>query len=906
MLKLKNVKKNYFVGEQIIAALNGVSLNFRKSEFVAILGQSGCGKTTLMNIIGGLDKMTEGEMLLDGASTASFTETEWDDYRNAKIGFVFQSYNLIQHLSVLDNVELALTISGITGDQRIQRAKEALERVGLKNEIYKKPNQLSGGQMQRVAIARALVNEPEILLADEPTGAIDSETSVQIMDLLKSVAQDKLVIMVTHNGELAEEYATRIIKILDGKIISDTNEFVEENEETIALGELPAKTRKKKRATMSFATSIKLSWKNLINKRGRSILTSIAGSIGVICIALILALNNGFSIYINDFEKQSMSKFPIAVSSGESEIMKLFEDFMGGDQLNGDSMDISSILSVFTDDTLDREKFTDEQIIYIYAQFASMFEAMTNTITKENDISKFKEHLERNFDTSLGIIKYDYSIDLNIYRTNESGTYRQLNPLPENIIITTLLSMFDKSKPGEGKDFDINSVLSMFAFWDELIGDDTVINQQYDVLAGHLPENMNEILLVVDEYNQITDFNMLLLDELSISSVMLALNNPSVLDKYDQAFDEALKKEYYILPTGAAYAYNQDTGLYENLKAKGGVALKNALDNNGIKVKISGIVRPKEGVKGCIKGVIGYTSELANFIIDDANNCAYISAQKAEYEKYMEKIIAAMPVTEKIAAGTKVSELTVPEQMLLAAAASAKIKDVITGETMTEDAYSELLAKVNVRNLDKPSYIYIYPSTVKNKQKIVSFIKEYNDAQTAEETEADQIAKENGEEPVKVTYVVEYTDDLNAAVNELKSLSNTITYILIAVALVSVLVTMLLIAIVMYISVQDRTKEIGILRAIGARKMDISNIFNVETLILGFVSGVVGILLALVLQFPVNIILKTTMGIAGLLSMSWWHPIVIICGAMAITVLAGLIPSMYAAKKDPVIALRSE
>ncbi|MCQ2603030.1 MAG: ABC transporter ATP-binding protein, partial [Clostridia bacterium] len=474
MLELKNIKKNYYVGEQTISALKGISISFRDCEFVSILGQSGCGKTTMMNIIGGLDKATDGEIFLNGVSTKNFKETDWDDYRNSKIGFVFQSYNLISHLNILTNVELALTISGVTGEERTIRAKQALDRVGLKDHYYKRPNQLSGGQMQRVAIARAIVNEPDILLADEPTGATDSETSVQVMDILKEISQEKLVIMVTHNAELAEKYSTRIVRILDGEIISDNNpiddetaintdeenteiiepvddnitstddtetveiistnssDIDEEIDEEIApenVAEItpeiavenqqndandgianakPKKSRKRKKgASMSFFTSIKLSFRNLINKRGRSVLTAIAGSIGIISIALILAVNNGFNLYIDDFEKQSMSKYPITISSGEFSVLSTFEEFLGGDELDSDKLDIGSILNVFTGDSTERKAFTNEELVYVYGQFSGMFKAMQENMSKTKDISKFKDHLEKNFDSKLGVVKYN-------------------------------------------------------------------------------------------------------------------------------------------------------------------------------------------------------------------------------------------------------------------------------------------------------------------------------------------------------------------------------------------------------------------------------------------------------------------------------------------------------------------
>lgn len=970
MLSLKNIKKDYYVGEQTIHALNGITINFRKNEFVSILGQSGCGKTTLMNVVGGLDRATEGTIYLNGVSTSGYKETDWDDFRNQKIGFVFQSYNLIPHLSVLTNVELALTISGVGKEERETRAKRALDRVGLEGQYSKRPNQLSGGQMQRVAIARAIVNEPDILLADEPTGAIDSETSVQIMDILQELSKEKLVIMVTHNSELASTYSTRIIRILDGEIISDDNPYIidemplaEENsaeissetvgdasaetensqiksdgqkseeaqsndgieqlsdkneginfeigdelaENTCVIDEIPVqkhkRTKKKKGATMSFWTSVKLSFKNLINKRGRSIMTAVAGSIGIISMALILAVNNGFNVYIDRFEEQSMAKYPVTISSGEFSVLNTFEEFLGGDELSGDSLDLGSILGIFTGDESVREKFTEEQLVYVYGQFSGMFKAMMNKMSKDSDISVFKKHLEENFDYSLGAVRYDYSINMNIYRKpSEDKPYRRLNPLSESDTISSLLMLLGGDD--EERKAAFKSTLNNFAFWDEIIAEDNVIDSQYSVLAGHLPQNMNEIVLVLDDYNQITDFDMLLLDEMGLTDLLSAMTNSEKLNEYTTSFDNILGKEYYILPTSASYVYDSASELYKSVNS---FQLPSAIVTSGVKVAISGIIRTKEGVDGgCIKGVVGYTSALGDYVINDANNSAYVTAQRAEYNTYKEIMDAAAPATEKISSGTKYKDLTPEERALFDAAAFATIKNVSTGETVSPTDYDALLSSLNVRDIEKPSFIYIYPYAIGNKNKITQFIDEFNADYAAREEAADALAKENGTKKSTVTNVVDYKDDLDSIVSELNGLVSTITYILIAVALVSVLVTMLLIAIIMYISVQDRTREIGILRSLGARRLDISNIFNVETMLLGIASGIIGILLTLVLQFPANAIFKATLGIEGLLQIAWWHPIVLIFGAVFITVISGLIPATIASRKDPVIALRTE
>lgn len=987
MLELLNVLKNYYVGDQTITALKNISITFRKKEFVSILGQSGCGKTTLMNLIGGLDRVTDGQIILNGTPTSDYKETDWDDYRNSKIGLVFQNYNLIQHLDVLTNVELALTISGVAREERLERAKAALQRVGLESQYTKLPNQLSGGQMQRVAIARAIVNNPDILLADEPTGAIDSETSVQIMDILKEISLEKLVIVVTHNSELAQTYSNRIVKILDGEIISDNNpvekadnaksfESIDEDaDEEMAIdklddtaGELAdegssvdaadsvaaddeiaevqsdervtaadttapqreeiatqrdaveekddtpiaiiktKRPKRKKGATMAFGTAMKLSWKNLLCKRGRSVLTSIAGSIGIISIALVLALNNGFSLYISNFEKESMSKYPITISSGDASVLSTFEEFLGGDDLEGDSLDLSSMLSVFAGDESEREKYTEEELVYIYGQFTGVFSAMMNSVTKETKMSDFKKYLTESDDiSSLATIKYDYSVNMSVYRIGTGG-YRQICPLSEGVAMSSMLELISDNGGEEANEgFDIGSALDMFAFWDEIVADESTINAQYSVLAGNLPQNMNEIVLVLDEYNQISDFDLFVMDEMDIADMMVVLFDQSKLNNYTSTFEQIMQKEYYILPTSATYVYNNETSLYDNVKELGGTALSQAITNNGIKVKISGIIRPKEGIDGgCIDGVIGYSSELGSHIIQDANECDYVFAQNVEYAEYLKKVEAAAPVQQKLLAGTESSELTLEEQTLLMTAMNATVKNVCTGEGISAKEYSSLLSKANVRDLDEPSYIYIYPNAIENKNLIVNYIEAFNSNTLAAEEAADAEAEASGGVASSITQVVDYTDDLDSVVSELNTVVNTLTIILIALAFVSVIVTMLLIAIIMYISVQDRTREIGILRSLGGRRIDISNIFNVETLFLGLASGVIGVLISFGLQYPANLIFTNVLGIAGLLKMAWWHPLVLVFGAMALTVISGLIPSMLAANKDPVVALRTE
>ncbi len=925
MLTLKNVTKSYGEGDNEVKALKGISISFRPCEFVSILGQSGCGKTTLLNVIGGLDEASSGELKLNGVSTAGFNDNDWDDYRNSKIGFVFQSYNLIPHLNILTNVELALTISGVSGAERTERAKNALARVGLSHKWNKRPNELSGGQMQRVAIARAIVNEPDILLADEPTGAIDSETSVQVMEILKEISATKLVIMVTHNAELAEEYSTRIVRFLDGEIVDDTDPYnvIDEVEEAPVKTTHKKKKKHKKGSTMSFFTAMHLSWRNLINKKGRSVLTAIAGSIGIISIALILALNNGFSLYIGEFEKQSMSKYPITVSSGEGSVVSVFEEFLGGDALDGDSLNISSMLDVFTGEDTDREPFTEEELIYIYGQFSNLFSAMSEKLTKTTEISKFKSHLEENFDYSLANVKYDYSVNMNIYNktlTKKADSeeiiekYNLMNPLSESSAMSPLIAAL----VGSGDEAVIEGVktaLDTFAFWDEIIADTDTINAQYDVLAGHLPTNMNEIVIVLDKYNQISDFDALALNELGLVDLISAFADPAFLNEKNIDFDHFLGKEYYILPTSKTYVFDKmhtdgTTKIYKNLRDTSNPLYETqrteALKNDSVPVKISGILRTKEGIEGgCINGVVGYSSLLGEYIIKDANESEFALDLAERLRVSTENFNAMMEVMEKKSKDPSYSYT--PQDLLTIAKGSEGMKNPFNPEEkMSTDERSNLLKSANVRDWNEPNYIYIYPNRIADKQAIVSFIDDFIVTQTAEEERLEAEAEANGTDKPTVTYVIEYEDNLDSVVSELNSVVDTITYILVAVACVSVIVTMLLIAIIMYISVQDRTREIGIMRAIGARKRDISNIFNVETMLLGFASGIIGVLLSFLIQFPGNLVFKYAMNMSGLLVMAWWHPLVLIGGAVVITTISGLIPASIASRKNPVIALRTE
>ena len=675
MLVLNNIFKKYGDSTaQEVKALKGVSIAFRDCEFVSILGASGCGKTTLLNIIGGLDLPSSGDFILDGVPTSSFKEKDWDAYRNSEVGFVFQQYNLIKHLSVLSNVELALTLSGVSVEERTARAKEALGKVGLSDVLHKKPNELSGGQMQRVAIARAIVNEPKILLADEPTGAIDSETSVLIMDILKEISQSRLVIMVTHNTELAEQYSTRIVKLSDGEIISDSNSYTIETK----IQEKPSR----KKTRLNFFTTLKLSFSNLVSKKGRSLMTVIAGSIGIICIALILAVNNGFSTYIGNFEHQSISKYPITVTASGTSSDAL-EESMGQSSLSSKA-DIGTLLGLLFDDEKGMDKYSPEEIVHIYKQLTNILQLFIKQQEKESDISAFKAYVDENFDTSVADVKYDYALNLNIY-VDRDGEYKKVNPVIESDAISSLMSLFPSGSDASARE-RTESAISNFSVWDEMI-DETSIAAQYDVIKGCLPQNMNEIVLVVDEYNSISDFTAFALAKMGLSDLIMGLFSES-LDEFDTEFDDIIGKEYYVLPTSAAYLYQTETGTYSPLETEEDVA--QAIEENGITLSISGIIRPKEGVKGSVNGVIGYSSDLATYILQDAASSPIVSALTAAYNDFL--------------AETK-----------------EEIINPLSGEAITKDEYNALLEKLNVRDVNKPYRIFFFPTSVENRSKVVSF-----------------------------------------------------------------------------------------------------------------------------------------------------------------------------------------
>ncbi len=924
MLQAVNINKEYVIGEQTIHALNGVTAIFNKKEFVAVLGPSGCGKTTLMNIIGGLDGCTGGDLIINGKSTQDYKDSDWNNYRNHSIGFVFQTYNLIPHLSVLGNVELALTLSGVDTKEKRQRSLEALEKVGLADQAHKRPNQLSGGQMQRVAIARAIVNRPEILLADEPTGAIDSGTSKQIMAILKAISKECLVIMVTHNQELANEFADRIIRMKDGIVVSDEQNTLKESSVEKAISTLQTQSIKKNKASMNYGTALKLSFTNLINKKGRSILTVIAGSISIICIVLILAMNSGFAHYIDAYERDSLGKYPIQVISQTSSIFDIFKNAFEENEMDMSSVDLNSMLDLFRSDKEMREKYTDEEIIYMARVILGAMDTMRESgfdrsnpekmaenmeLKLESDISIFIKDMEQNFNPEWGAVRSDYNLRLNIY-SRRGSSFTRINPVYDSIL--SMMGSF-----GGGMDDtmqnQMRTMMDSLNPWSMMIDDKDILHTQYDILAGYLPdcttaEGMKEVVIAVDEYNQIDDFTMFCLGKVNILELMISgLTGIDIKQEYD--FNEFLGSEFTLMIPSDYYSYNEATGLFDFSDKK------NTISEKGLTLKVSGIVRLKEGVSGgCIARAVGYTQALAEYIINTTNESDVAKAQEAEYIKYLTQQSRLLEIQSIISnAGLDITAATSADLMELvatgtlamedigllniAAAGELKIQSVTSDAVLDESEYLQFMsANLDSKNINTPSSIYIYPSSIEGKSKIIAYIGEYNTRINADE----ELSKST------IDYTVTYIDELSEMTRSMKSMIDTITYILIAIAVIAVIVSMLLVAIILYISVQDRIKEIGLLRSLGASRGNVASVFIAETLIIGLISGIIGVALGVILIFPANAIISSLLGISNLLQAVWWQEVLLVGLSLVITVASGLIPALLAAKKDPVLALRTE
>ena len=895
MLELNDIKKDYVSGSTTVSALKGINLRFRDCEFVSILGQSGCGKTTMLNIIGGLDKYTSGDLKINGVSTKNYKDRDWDFYRNNSIGFVFQSYNLIPHQTVLSNVELALTLSGVSKAERKKRAIEALEKVGLGEQIHKKPNQMSGGQMQRVAIARALVNNPDILLADEPTGALDTETSIQIMELLKEISKDRLIIMVTHNPELAKDYSTRIVRLLDGVITDDTDPYsledmeadirAKEDAKVKASEKKPKKSRKKQKTSMSFFTALSLSFNNLMTKKTRTILTAFAGSIGIIGIAMILSISNGIQLYIDRVQRDTLSSYPIT--------------------LQAESIDISSMVSSMTGNS-DSEEHEDKSKIYSNDIMGDMINTMVKEV-KSNNLSEFKKYIENggsDIKSYVSDIQYSYDVPLNIYMKDTSNGVEQLNPS----------TMFD-SIYGEGATSTSSAMSSgmgmgMFSnssVWNQLLGNQQVLDEQYDVLAGHWPENYNEVVLVADKNNEVDDYTLYSLGLKDPEEVRTLFKKMMVGESYETekdtsyTFNEILDTEFKLVMPTDMYKYNDVTGTWDDY-SKDDKYMTNVV-NNGTDIKVCGIIRPNDdAVSTSLSSGIGYTAKLTEYIIEQVKNSEIAKAQLADTSV---DVFTGVPFDND-----RNTEITMDDvnayMATLSPEESAQMQAMTSG--MSDDQILQLFSaslkarttdatldsnksKLGITDLDTPSQIDIYATDFDSKEKVQNIIKDYN-----------KLQQDDGKEE----NVINYTDYVGIMMSSVSTIINAISYVLIAFVAISLIVSSIMIGIITYISVLERTKEIGVLRSIGASKKDVSRIFNAETLIEGFVSGALGIVVTLLLCIPANALIKHLTDISNVAQLPVAGGVILIIISMFLTFIAGLIPAKLAAKKDPVVALRSE
>ncbi len=777
MLELKHIVKVYGEGENAVRALKGIDLEFRRAEFVSVLGPSGCGKTTLLNIVGGLDRYTEGDLLIDGVSTKEYGASDWDAYRNHSVGFVFQSYNLIPHLSVLGNVELALRLSGASAEERRRRAAEALEKVGLSDQLKKRPNQLSGGQMQRVAIARALVNDPEILLADEPTGALDSGTSLQIMDLLSEISRERLVIMVTHNGELAETYSSRIIRLLDGEVVDDTNPYREEKSSPVSA--------KKRKTSMSFFAALSLSFRNLVTKKGRTFLTSFAGSIGIVGVTLVLALTNGFSAYLTKMQTDTLAGYPISINRTAT----------------------IADLQYFLNNSPDFDEFPEGDVIYPYDEGSMATDPHTNIILR--DFLDYVEKLDPSLTTSVA---YYRSVRMHVLVQKNENDYGYLSTGTSYNTMT-------------GANYSV---------WQEIF-DPELVNSQFDVLeGGRLPANEREIVLVVDKYNR--------LSESFLKQLGIELPEGETL-----SFEDFLGMEMKLVLNDTYYTFSASEGAAgEYLIDREYKKIYNTDSDEVIPLTVVGILRQKpETQSAVLDSGFAFTSELLDFVMDNAKNSEASQAQFAAGEGNI----------------------------------------VVEDEKNKNYAYQQVLQHLGLD--ETPASIRIYPKDFRAKQQICEYLDAWNEGKPEEAQ-------------------IRYSDLAEVMTSSMGTMVNIISYVLIAFAAISLVVSSLMIGIITYTSVIERTKEIGVLRSIGARKKDVSRVFNAETLVIGSIAGVIGVALAALLTVPLNLIIAGLTGFSGIAALNPLHALLLVFISMGLTLVAGLIPSRVAANKDPVVALRTE
>ena len=860
MLELKNITKDYLSGDNKVQALKGISIEFRKSEFVSILGQSGCGKTTLLNIIGGLDRYTTGDLVINGKSTKEFKDKDWDAYRNYSVGFVFQSYNLIPHQTVLSNVELALTLSGVSKTERRKRAIKALESVGLGDQINKKPNQMSGGQMQRVAIARALVNDPDIILADEPTGALDTTTSVQIMEILKEISKDKLIIMVTHNPEIAEKYSSRIVKILDGNITDDSNPYTEEEKKKAKKVE--AKTGK---TSMNFLTALSLSLNNLLTKKGRTLLTAFAGSIGIIGIALILSLSSGVRGYISKVEEDTLSSYPITIEEA--------------------TIDMNSMMSTFMGETEDEVEH-EEGKIYSQNIMTDMMETVSTEV-ETNNLTEFKKYLDSEGNAiraNANDIQYSYKLNLNIYK-NDTEEIVKVNPST----VMNSIGMGNMSQMGASSQMTMMSSTDVFQ---EMLDNDELLNSQYDILAGRMPNKYNEVVLIVNENNEITDYTIYSLglkDQKELEKKLEKLQKGEVLEEEEEVsytYEDILNLSFKLILNTDYYKKENNTWVD---KSEDEEYMKEILAN-AEEIKIVGIIKQnEETVSNETSGIVGYTKDLKEYVINKINEQEIVKAQKSDESI---NVFTGLKFPEENNTKFDMNALSIEQRQYMATLSQEELAKLM--QTYSENAnatYDGNLQKLGVVDLETPSTINIYPINFESKEAITNAIEEYNTNKTNEGKEED---------------VINYTDFVGLMMSSVTTIIDVISYVLIAFVAISLVVSSIMIGIITYISVLERTKEIGILRAMGASKKDISRVFNAETFIVGMSAGILGIGVTILLNIPINLIIKSIVGISTISKLPVAGAIILIAISMILTVIAGLIPAKMASKKDPVIALRTE
>ena len=875
ILQIKDLSFRYPGAER--NAVEEVSFSVRSGEFLVVCGESGCGKTTLLNIIGGLDQYTSGDLVINGRSTKEFKARDWDSYRNNSIGFVFQSYNLIPHQTVLANVELALTLSGVSKSERRKRAKEVLEKVGLGDQIYKKPNQMSGGQMQRVAIARALINDPDILLADEPTGALDSETSVQIMELLKEIAEEKLVIMVTHNPELADKYSTRIVKLLDGKIIDDSAPFSDEDEaKESEEAYAPRKT------SMSVFTAFSLSFNNLLTKKGRTLLTAFAGSIGIIGIALILSLSSGFQGYINDVQEETLSSYPI-------EIQKK-------------AMDYSDLISEMAGNTKE-ENLSDHDPDRVYSGdvMGDMMVSMLSEV-KENDLEAFKKYIEddtNGFKDIVSDIKYTYDTPMYVFNENAAGGTQQVNP---SIMMREMgfgdMEESQKSLSGFMSAFSYgNNSMDM---WKQLMSNRELLEQQYDVLAGHWPQNKNEVVLVVDKNNEISDFTLYTLGVRNASDLgemvpkIMAGKDYDAPEEMSFSYDDLLNLKFKLILPSDIYQKNADGTWTDKSSDEDYMA---DVISKGLDIQVCGIIRQSESsyAASIDAGMIGYTAELAEYVVSENEKSEIVKQQLDNPDTDVftglpfsngEDIDMSQVDMQQIVASMNLSE---EQQAYISQMSDEQLFEMLKEQgyfAQSTATYDDNIEKLGFADLAKPSVISLYCSEFADKDKLTDLIDKYNDSHSDSE--------------------ITYTDYIGLMLSSVTKIIDAITYVLIAFVAISLIVSSIMIGIITYISVLERTKEIGILRSIGASKKDISRVFNAETFIIGLVSGAIGILVTVLLNIPISKVIEKFVNVPNVSSLPVKGAVILVIISVVLTLIGGLIPSKMAAKKDPVIALRSE